>query len=85
MGVFRRLVLRLPVSLFIRLVTSLPSAGSRGRRLQPVHDHATGDGPEDQCACEQDRSDHAKTAGDALTTSLRTTNAGQGQNGRLNN
>jgi hypothetical protein len=30
-----------------------------------VHDHATGDGPKDQRACEQDRSDHAKAAEDA--------------------
>ena len=58
----RRLLLRWTVSLFIRFVTSLLSAGSRGRGLQPVHDHATGDGPKDQRAREQDRSDHAKAA-----------------------
>jgi hypothetical protein len=61
----RRLLLRLSVSLFVRIVTSLLSVGSRGRRLQPVDDHATGDGPKDQRACEQDRSDHAKAAEDA--------------------
>jgi hypothetical protein len=64
-GTLRRLLLRLSVSLFVRIVTSLLSVGSRGRRLQPVDDHATGDGPKDQRACEQDRSDHAKAAEDA--------------------
>jgi hypothetical protein len=60
-----RLLLGLPVTLFIRVLTSLLSARSRGRRLQPVHDHATGYGPEDQRACKQDRSDHSKTAEDS--------------------
>ena len=62
---FWRLLLWLPVSLFIRVVTSLLSARSRGRRVQPVHDHATGNGPEDQRASDQNRSDHPKTAEDS--------------------
>ena len=61
----RCLVLRLSISLLVRIVTSLLRVGSRGRRLKPVHDHATGDGPKDQRACEQDRSDHPKAAEDA--------------------
>jgi hypothetical protein len=64
-GLLRRLLIRLSVSLFVNIVPSLLSAGSRGRRVQPVHDHATGDGPKDQRASEQDGSDHAKAAEDA--------------------
>jgi hypothetical protein len=60
-----RRLLRLSVSLLVRIFTSLLSIGSRGCRLQPVHDHATGDGSKDQRAYEQDGSDHAKTAEDA--------------------
>jgi len=48
-----------------------------------VDDHATGDGPKDQRAGNQDRSDHAQTNEDALHHVIRTTNAGRGRNGRL--
>jgi hypothetical protein len=64
-GVLGRLLLRLTASPLVRIVTSLLRTGSRRCGLQPMHDHATGDGPKDQRACEQDRSDHAKTAEDA--------------------
>src|ERR1700676_5157252 len=64
-GRLRRALLRLSIALLVDIVTSMLSAGSRGRRLQPVHDHATGDRPKDQRACEQDGSDHAKAAEDA--------------------
>jgi hypothetical protein len=64
-GRLRRVLLRLSIALLVDIVTSMLSAGSRGRRLQPVHDHATGDRPKDQPAREQDRSDHAQTSKDA--------------------
>lgn len=40
---------------------------ARGGRvgLQAVDHHSTGDGPEDQCACDQDRSDQAKPVEEA--------------------
>src|ERR1700686_3141476 len=64
-GRHRLFLRRRSIALFVDIVTSLLSAGSRGRRLQPMQDHATGDRPKDQRAREQDRSDHAQTSEDA--------------------
>lgn len=77
-GMLRRRLPRLAVSLFIRIVTSLLSAGSRGHRLQPVHEHGTGDSPKDHRACEQNRSDHAKANEDALHHVIRNYQRGAG-------
>ena len=71
----RRLLLRLPAPVLVRIVTSLLSVGSRGRRPQPMDDHATGDSPKNQRACDQNRSDHAKAAEDALHHVITNSNA----------
>jgi hypothetical protein len=47
------------------LLALLVLAGGGWRRLQAVDHHSTGDGPEDQCACDQDRSDQAKPVEEA--------------------
>jgi hypothetical protein len=40
-------------------------AGGGRVSLQAVDHHSTGDGPEDQCACDQDRPDQAKPVEEA--------------------
>lgn len=51
------------------LIHDLPAllllAGGGRVGLQAVDHHSTGDGPEDQCACNQDRSDQAKPVEEA--------------------
>lgn len=47
------------------LVALLLLAGSSWCRLQTVDHHSTGNGPKDQCACDQDRPDQAKPVEEA--------------------
>src|ERR1700674_3196363 len=57
----RRRSLRWPGLLLVHLVTLLLLAGGRRRGLQPVDDHSTGDGSENQGARNQDCPDQSKS------------------------
>lgn len=61
-GMLRRSLLRRPVALLIPVVALPLRAGSRRSRFEPVHDHARGDGTEENRACEQARTDQAQAA-----------------------
>jgi hypothetical protein len=52
-------------TLLSALVALLLLAGGGWGRLQTVDHHSTGYGSEDQCACDQDRPDHAKPVEEA--------------------
>ena len=56
---------RRPISLLTCILALLLCARGGRRRLQPVDDHAAGDGAKDQCARNQAYSDYAQTAEDA--------------------